>query len=147
MSSRKDAAARSLENARNVDQEILRTITNMDILDALEELIEITRSTIAEGVEADFTGTAGSPTTTLEYPGVVTMPWKGYTLFNDGPSPVLYVATNRNYFDGEVPLRVGQPYHIDFGVKGGVKKIILTTKGPISGTVNGNASFRIFGLK
>ena len=139
---------RSLENARTVDQDVMRTITMNDLLDAVEELIDVTKSTISEGVlHPSGPFTIGSAITTLEYPGVVTMPWKGFNLFNDGPSPVLYLAVNYEYIEAEVPIKVGQPFHYDSGRQQGVKKVKLTTKGPISGIVNGNTSVRVFGFR
>jgi hypothetical protein len=148
LSTRRERREKSIENARGADQAILDTITNMDILDALEELIDVTKSTISEGLLADFgPQLVADATVTLEYPGVLTMPWKGFNLFSDGPSAALFVAVNRNYFDAEVPVKVGQPFHYDSGVKGGVKKILLTTKGPVTGALNGSTSVRLFGFK
>ena len=148
MSSRRERRESAIETARGADQAILNTITQNNILDALEELIELQKSTVSEGklrLAGPFT--ISSATTILEYPGVVTMPWKGFNLFNDGPSPGLFVAVNEDYFDAEVPVKVGQPFHFDAGVQKGVKRISLTTKGPVTGALNGASSVRIFGFR
>ncbi len=137
-----------MEAARTADQKIIETALQFDILDALEELIDLQQSTLPEGI-LDQQGpiVVTSAVTTLDSGTVQTMPWKGFTLFNDGPGPALFVTVNKNYFDAEVPLRIGQPLNFDAGRRHHIRRMMLTTKGPITGMINGNTNVRIFALK
>jgi hypothetical protein len=144
----------AMEKQRAATPGIVQEVFLMEIADILEEILDATKLSTAHGVLKGQQLTVGAAITELNPGNTVTMPWKGLTLYDDGPAP-LFIAINQDYFDvtatqgqapAYTPVNVGQPFSVDMG-RDQIWKILLTTTNPVSGVSGGNASIRLFSVK
>jgi hypothetical protein len=106
-------------------------------------MVSLMRSTVAEGLLIPV-GPVQVPSSLLEIsisnPKYITMPWKGVTIYNDGPS-AYFIAINANYIENPTPINQGEPFNADMG-RDKIQKILLQAATP--GAV---ANLRIYAVK
>ena len=133
-----------MENQRKVTQEILQTTTLMNIQDSLENLNRLIASTVAKGElipVGSLQITSALYEISISDPNYApTLPWKGVTIYNDGPSSY-YIAINADYIENPTLINQGEPFQADMGTDK-IRKILLQAAVP--GSV---ANLRIIAVK
>ena len=132
-----------MEDQRKVTQDILQTTTLMNIQDSLETMTRLIASTVAKGElipVGSVQVTSALYEVSLSNPAYDTLPWKGVTIYNDGPS-AYYIAINADYIQNPTPINQGEPFQADMGTDK-IRKILLQAAVP--GSV---ANLRIIAVK
>jgi hypothetical protein len=117
-----------------------------DIASLLEELTERTtrfhsswEETIPVGEFKSLTYPITDRVTELSPKTIESMPWRAFTIFNDGPSPI-YLVINEDFPQTRTPVNMGENLTVNM-TKRKIEKIYLNCAAGLTSTV------RIFVLK
>jgi len=120
-------------------QQAIQTQILYDLASMVEELLDLTRKQIPIGEVMSFKITVGDKDEILDEVPTYSFPWMGFTIVNDGPSPV-YFSINRRGVQStamSTPIEPGDQLDIDLGAR--VIRMLSLRCPP-----NGTATVRIY---
>ena len=100
-------------------QQAIQTQILYDLASMMEELLRLTKLQIPIGEVLSFKLEVGDKDVILENVAHYSFPWMGFTLINDGPSPVYFVINQRGVPSTSLrcPIEAGDQIDVDLGAR------------------------------